>query len=137
MVSKSRVREFLADLNAERGVTVLLTTHDLADVQRLCRRVVVIDHGRVVHDGGLHDLVAAHGGERTLVVDLDRPSDALEVPGARVLRVDGPRQWLRFRSDETTAAELAAAVGRQARLVDLTVEEPDIEDVVSRLYGDR
>ena len=137
VVSKSRVREFLAAMNAERGVTVMLTTHDLADVERLCRRIVVIDHGRIVHDGSVAALVDHHGAERTLVVDLEEPRPPLEVPLARVVRVDGPRQWLRFRRSDTTAAELAAAVGTQARLVDLSVEEPDIEDVVSRLYGDR
>ena len=137
VVSKSRVREFLRSVNAERGVTVLLTTHDLADVERLCRRLVVIDHGRVVYDGGVAELVAAHGGERTLVVDLEAPCPPLEVPGARVVRVEGPRQWLRFSRADTTAAELAAAVGVQARLLDLAVEEPGIEEVVGRLYGDR
>lgn len=137
VVSKSRVREFLATVNAERGVTVLLTTHDLADVERLCRRLVVIDHGKIVYDGGVAELVDAHGGERTLVVDLEAPSPPLVIAGATVVRVDGPRQWLRFRRSDTTAAELVAAVGAQARLVDLSVEEPDIEDVVRRLYGDR
>ena len=137
VVSKSRVREFLHTVNAERGVTVLLTTHDLADVERLCRRLVVIDRGHVVYDGGVAELVAAHGGGRTLVVDLEVACPPLVVPGAEVVRVDGPRQWLRFSRSETSAADLAAAVGRQARLLDLTVEEPDIEDVVRRLYGDR
>jgi ABC-2 type transport system ATP-binding protein len=137
VVSRSRVREFLAEVNAERGVTVLLTTHDLADVQRLCRRLVVIDHGRIVYDGGVTALVDANAAERTLVVDLESPGPPLEVDGARVVRVEGPRQWLRFRRAETTAADLAARVGRQARLVDLSVEEPDIEEVVGRLYGGR
>ena len=137
VVSKARVREFLAAVNADRGVTVLLTTHDLADVERLCRRLLVIDHGRIVYDGGVAALVDAHGGERTLVVDLELATAPLELPHARVVRVDGTRQWLRFRRSDTTAAQLAAAVGAQANLLDLSVEEPDIEEVVTRLYGGR
>lgn len=82
-------------------------------------------------------LVEAHGGERTLVVDLEVACPPLDVPHARVVRVEGARQWLRFRRVDTTAAQLAAAVGAQAHLLDLSVEEPDIEDVVSRLYGGR
>jgi ABC-2 type transport system ATP-binding protein len=136
VVSKTRVRAFLGELNAERGTTVLLTTHDLADVERLCRRLVVIDHGRAVYDGGVAELVGTHGAERTLVVDLDAEHPPLDVAGAEVVKVDGPRQWLRFRRDETSAADLAAEVGRHAHLVDLTVEEPDIEEVVRHLYGD-
>lgn len=135
IVSKHRVREFLARENAERGTTIVLTTHDLADIQRLCRRVVVIDHGRVVHDGTMDQLVKRFGDERTLVVDLDEAAPPLQIPGARVVRVDGPRQWLAFRSAEVSAAQLVAAVAATHGLRDLTVEEPDVEEVVRRLYA--
>lgn len=91
VVSKAKVRGFLREVNAERGTTVLLTTHDLTDIEQLCRRVMVIDHGRLVYDGGLDGLRAAGGGERTLVVDLERELPPIEgVPGARTVRVDGP-----------------------------------------------
>jgi len=137
VVAKARVREFLASVNRERGVTVLLTTHDLSDIERLCRRLLIIDHGRVIYDGGLDSLIERYGEERTLIVDLEEPAEPLEVPGARVVRVDGPRQWLRFRRDEVSAAQLTAAVAAQAPLVDLAIDEPDIEDVVRRIYVDR
>jgi ABC-2 type transport system ATP-binding protein len=137
IVAKARVREFLASVNRERGVTVLLTTHDLSDIERLCRRLLIIDHGRVIYDGGLDTLIERYGEERTLIVDLEEPADPLEVEGARVVRVEGPRQWLRFRRADVSAAELTAAVAAQARLVDLAIEEPDIEDVVRRIYRDR
>jgi ABC-2 type transport system ATP-binding protein len=134
VVAKERVREFLTEVNRERGVTVLLTTHDLADIERLCNRILMIDHGRLIYDGTVEDLLARYGGERTLVVDLEEPAPPLEIPGARVVRVDGPRQWLRFRRDEASAAQLTAAVAQRAPLVDLAIEEPDIEEVVRRIY---
>jgi ABC-2 type transport system ATP-binding protein len=137
IVAKARVREFLATVNRERDVTVLLTTHDLSDIARLCRRLLIIDHGRVIYDGGLEELIERYGEERTLIVDLEEPVEPLEVPGARVVRVEGPRQWLRFRRDAVSAADLTAAVAARARLVDLAIDEPDIEDVVSRIYRDR
>jgi ABC-2 type transport system ATP-binding protein len=137
VVAKARVREFLASVNRERGVTVLLTTHDLSDIERLCRRLLIIDHGRVIYDGGLERLIERYGEERTLIVDLEEPAAPLEVPGARVVRVEGPRQWLRFRRDAVSAAKLTAAVASQARLVDLAIDEPDIEDVVRRIYLER
>jgi ABC-2 type transport system ATP-binding protein len=136
VVAKARVRDFLAQVNAERGVTVLLTTHDLADIERLCSRLLIIDHGRVIYDGTIERLIERYGEERTLVVDLEEPAPPLEVDGARVVRVEGPRQWLRFRREEITAARLTAAVASKAPLVDLTVEEPDIEDVVRRIYAE-
>jgi ABC-2 type transport system ATP-binding protein len=135
VVSKSRVREFLTRVNRELGVTVILTTHDLADVERLCSRLMVIDHGRLVYDGTVHDLKARHGQYRTLVVDLEHPDGPLVVDGADVVRMEGPRQWLRFHRDRTTAAELIAGIARTTSVVDLTVEEPLIEDVIARLYA--
>jgi ABC-2 type transport system ATP-binding protein len=134
VVAKARVREFLTEMNRERGVTVLLTTHDLDDIERLCSRLLILDHGRVIYDGGVDELKRRYGGERTLVVDLEEPAPPLELPGVRVDRVEGPRQWLRFRRDDVSAAELTAAVAAKARVLDLALEEPDIEDVVRRIY---
>ena len=135
VVSKAKVREFLATVNRERGVTIMLTTHDLDDVERLCRRLVVIDHGRVIHDSTVADIKHRFGTQRTVVVDLDEEAPPLRVPGAEVVKVDGPRQWLRFGRDDVSAADVVASVAQQARLKDLTIEEPDIEDVVRRIYS--
>jgi ABC-2 type transport system ATP-binding protein len=134
VVSKAAVRDFLAYVNGERETTVLLTTHDLADIERLCPRILIIDKGKVIYDGPLQTVVDRLGGQRTLVVDLEEEAPPLDVEGATVLRVDGRRQWLRFSRHETTAARLVAAVAAQAALVDLAVEEPDIEEVVRRIY---
>ncbi len=135
VVAKAAVREFLAEVNRERGVTVLLTTHDLADIERLCSRLLIIDHGRLIWDGGLDELKREHGRERTLVVDLEEPAPPHEVEGARTVKVEGPRQWLSFRRDETSAAELIAAVAAQARLLDVAIEETEIEEIVRRIYA--
>ena len=134
VVSKAQVREFLAALNTEQGVTVLLTTHDLDDIERLCRRILVIDHGRVIYDGELEALKESMGGQRTLIVDLKEPAPPLSVGGAVVERVEGARQWLRFRRTDTSAAALLAEVARVAEVADLSIAEPDIEDVVRRIY---
>jgi ABC-2 type transport system ATP-binding protein len=131
VVAKQRVRDFLVEINRERGVTVLLTTHDLGDIERLCERLLVIDHGSLIWDGRIDELKERYGAERTLIVDLEEPGPPLEIDGARVERVDGPRQWLRFRGP---AAELTARVAATARLVDLQIAEPDIEEIVRRIY---
>ena len=131
VVAKQRVRDFLIEINRERGVTVLLTTHDLGDIERLCRRLLVIDHGSLIWDGQIDDLKERYGAERLLIVDLEEAVPPLEIEGARVEKVDGPRQWLRFRGP---AAELTARVAATARLVDLQITEPDIEEIVRRIY---
>ncbi|MEH0544629.1 ABC transporter ATP-binding protein [Streptomyces sp. B21-105] len=136
VVSKARVREFLRELNAERGTTVLLTTHDLQDIEQLCSRVMVIDHGRLVYDGALAGLHEVGESERTLVVDLERESPPIDAgDAARVVRVEGPRQWLAFPASGSAAA-LVARIAAEYPLVDLSVREPDIEAVIAKmLYG--
>ncbi len=137
VVAKARLREFLADLHRRRGATILLTTHDMADIERLCSRMMIVDRGRVIYDGGVDAIKERHGGERTVVVDLEEPAPPLQVAGASVTRVEGPRQWLRFRREDVTAARVVSAVAATARLRDLTIVEPAIEDVVRRIYEDR
>ncbi|MGV9268838.1 ABC transporter ATP-binding protein [Kitasatospora sp. NPDC003701] len=135
VVSKGRVRDFLREVNRDLGTTVLLTTHDLTDIEQLCDRVMVIDHGRVVYDGGLEGLHAAGESERTLVVDLAEARPPIEVAGARVVKVEGPRQWLAFPAQQS-AAPIVAAVADRYPMVDLSVREPAIEDVIARMYAE-
>jgi ABC-2 type transport system ATP-binding protein len=134
VVSKGRLREFLRRLNAERGTTLLLTTHDLQDIEALCRRVIVIDHGTAIFDGPLGDLHRQGGSTRTLVVDLVDTAPAIEVPGAVTRKVEGPRQWLSFPTD-ASAAPIVAAVAAAYDVADLSVQEPAIEDVIRDLYS--
>jgi ABC-2 type transport system ATP-binding protein len=134
IVAKARIRDFLADLNRDRGTTVLLTTHDMDDIERLCRRMLIIDHGRVIYDGDLDTVRRHFGGESVLVVDLVEPGPPIVVEGAKVREIDGPRQWLTFRREEVTAADLIAKVASRTPLRDLALEEPAIEDIVRRIY---
>ena len=137
VVAKHRVREFLTEINRTQAVTVLLTTHDMADVEQLCSRLLIIDHGTLLYDGTLDGIRDRLGTERTLVVDLAEDEDVegpLSIPFAREIRADGPRRWLQFNRLQTTASELIAEVAARYRLHDLTIEEPDIESIVRRIY---
>jgi len=136
VVSKQAVRSFLAELGRTGDVTLVLTTHDLADIERLCRRLVVIDHGRVVHDGTIEALHARYGSRRSLIVDLDAPLPAgFLLAGATVTAVEADGHRVTFALDSTSAGPAVAALVGAASVRDLSVVEPDIEDVVSRLYG--
>jgi ABC-2 type transport system ATP-binding protein len=137
VLSKQRLREFLRAERAERGTTLLLTTHDMGDVERLCDRVLVVDHGRLAFDGTLPSLAATVGARRVLVVDLAAPTAALTgIPDTTLLGSEGEgmRQRLAFDAASTTAATVLAAVSARAAVRDLAIEEPDIEDVVRRIY---
>ncbi|MFF0543301.1 ABC transporter ATP-binding protein [Nocardia thailandica] len=138
VLSKQRLREFLRAERTERGTTLLLTTHDMGDIERLCERVLVVDHGSLVYDGSLAGLGATVGARRVLVVDLASPTPDLDdLPCAAQLlasEAGGMRQRLAFDAETTTAAELLAAVSDRAEVRDLSIEEPGIEDVVRRIY---
>jgi ABC-2 type transport system ATP-binding protein len=134
VVAKERIRAFLLDLNRRAGVTVLLTTHDMADISRLCERMLLIDRGKLLYDGGVTALVERYGGERRLIVDLDADIADPAIPQARIARREGSRLWLTFRRDEISAPDLIAAIAGRYPIRDLSLEEPDIEGVVRQIY---
>jgi len=152
VVAKERIRDFIRHINQARGTTVVLTTHDLSDVQRLCERVMIIDHGKLLYDGRLAVLQERFGGRRALVVDLEDdaaggaggPVDAggveaagLEVEGAELVERDGLRLTYKFRRDEVSASALIGRLSAALRIRDLEVREPDIEATVRRIYEER
>jgi ABC-2 type transport system ATP-binding protein len=136
VVSKQAVRSFLAELGAAGDTTLVLTTHDLADIERLCHRLVVIDHGRVVHDGTIDALHERYGSRRSLVVELDEPLPAgFALPGASLTGTAADGHRVTFALDGASAGAAVAALVNAASVRDLSVVEPDIEDVVARLYA--
>jgi ABC-2 type transport system ATP-binding protein len=147
VVAKARIRDFLLTMNAEQGVTVLLTTHDMDDVEMLCPRMVIIDHGRKLYDGTVSNIRERFGGERTLIAVLDAaeladlPHDAQGQlllddlpPGVCLTRSEEPRIWLSFGRTALPAHELVAWLGARYRLRDVTFQEPEIEEVIRRIY---
>lgn len=147
VVAKARIREFLLRINAERGVTILISTHDMDDVETLCSRLLIIDHGSKLYDGGLSEIRERFGGERLLIATLDSaevdtlPRDEqgspclLELPeGVCQTRIAGPRIWLSFGKEALPAHELVAWLGSRHRLKDVTFQEPEIEDIIRRIY---
>jgi ABC-2 type transport system ATP-binding protein len=135
VLSKQAVRGFLTQVAARGDTTVVLTTHDLADIEKLCRRLVVIDHGRVVHDGTLDELHATYRSKRRIVVDLDAPWPGLDLPGASVESVEAEGFRVTVTLEGATAGEVVARLAQAVPLRDLSVQEPEIEDVVARLYA--
>jgi ABC-2 type transport system ATP-binding protein len=116
---------------------VVLTTHDLADIERLCRRLVVIDHGHVVHDGTLAALHERYSSRRRVLVELDEPLQTPIVLAGVEQESSPDGRVVTFSLDgtSTTAGELVARLASVASLRDISVQEPAIEDVIARLYA--
>ena len=140
VVAKARIREFLLSLNAERGTTILLTTHDMDDVELLCSRMLIIDHGRKLYDGSVAEIRQRFGGERILVAVLDaalpdKSAMERELPlGVSLVSAEGTRLELSFGHESMPAHELVAWLGTRCPLRDVTFQEPAIEDVIRRIY---
>lgn len=134
VVAKETIRTFLAAENRERGTTIVLTTHDLSDIERLCPRMILIDHGRIVYDGSVDNIRRTLGGERRLRVDFDGPAPADLPEHVEVEERAAERLVLRFHRDEVAAASLITWLAERAPIADLALEETPIERIVAGIY---
>ena len=134
-VSKLAVRDFVKKLNRERGVTIILTTHDMDDIEALCNRVLVINEGNILTDGTLADLRMMVTTERRLTVVLVNEDGDITDPDAEVISREGRYVTLRFDPESIPPAELIARIVANHEIRDLFVENPPIEEVIAKIYG--
>jgi ABC-2 type transport system ATP-binding protein len=132
--SKLAVREFVGRLNRERGVTVILTTHDMHDIEALAERVIVIGQGRILADGTFDLLRSGVLAERRLFVDFAGEAPVLDLPGVSIVARDGRQLELAFDPRRTPAPELIGRIVAAHPVDDIHVEEPLIEEVIARFY---
>ena len=136
IMSQQVVRDFLRGVNAKRRTTIVLTSHNMADIKGLTSRVVVINHGRIVFDGALAGLVEKWTSAKHLKVTATRPLTALELqPYGEVASVDGPIADLKVPREK--AAAVTAQLLAQLPVADLTIEDPPVEDVIAEVFRTR
>lgn len=136
VVAKARIRQFIQQINAERQVTVVLTTHDLGDVEKLCNRVILIDDARLLFDGKLATLRGMLSKERLLRVDYAEDYPDVRVPHAQITHREGTRVQYRFSPEEIRTAELIGTILEKFKIVDIAVQEPEIEELIKTVYED-
>jgi ABC-2 type transport system ATP-binding protein len=127
-----RIRRFLRDYNRRFGATVLLTSHYMADVEALCRRVIVIHHGKLLFDGALTHLVRRFTAHKTIVVQLENPKADLHPYGEVISSQDG-RITLRVPKADT--ARVTGRLLADQAVIDLTVEDPPIDEVIEQVFA--
>ena len=132
--SKLKIRDFIRLLNRERGVTVILTTHDMDDIEALCRRVLVIGGGRVLCDGTLAELRAQVSRERHLILHLSDERAALRDPDVRLIERRGAELRLGFDPERVAPSTLIARITAAHEVRDLFVENPPIDAIIQQLY---
>jgi len=134
VVAKEAIREFLAAENRERRTTILLTTHDLSDIERLCPRMLLIDHGKVVYDGSVEAVRREVTSERRLSIDFETDAPDAVPDGVAVEERRRARLVLRFDRERIPAPKLIAWLAERAPIADLSLEETPIERIVAELY---
>jgi ABC-2 type transport system ATP-binding protein len=134
VLAKEAVREFVRRINRERGTTIVLTTHDLADVERLCRRIVLIDKGTILYDGDIEHIKTQYGTHRVLVVTFAQSVASPSLDGAELIQEDGMTARFRFDRARERADLLIGQVAARYEITDVSIEEPDLESIIRRIY---
>jgi ABC-2 type transport system ATP-binding protein len=135
LLVKERIREFIKQVNREKETTVILTTHDLGDIEELCKRVLIIDNGGLIYDGPLATIKDRFGKYREITFETAAEVNGLEVPeSADLLEKSERRLVLRFDRTKTSASRVAAAIMSQLEVCDLSLKEPDLSHIVKQIY---
>ncbi len=131
---KYSIRKFIKNINKRYQTTIILTTHDLDDVQALCERIIIINEGKVVSDGSLNALVAKMALHRCLIVDLYTDNITISHPKAEVVKIEGQRVFLKFNRNDVSASDLIGDIAKNYQIRDLSLEETNIDDIIRQIY---
>ncbi|CQR74470.1 putative ABC transporter ATP-binding protein YbhF [Sporomusa ovata DSM 2662] len=133
-ISKFAVRNFIKKINQEEKVTVILTTHDLSDIEALADRILLVGKGSILYDGSLNDLKSRFGATKTVTIDFCKNTAPLALKGAKLLNQTADKASLLVDLHTVTISEVLAALAGQLELLDVTVENPPIEEIIVQLY---
>lgn len=130
---KYAIRKFIKEINQVKGTTVILTTHDLGDIQELCERLIIINHGTLVEDGPLVEMIDRIAPYKTLVVEL-YDDKVIKHDKAEVFSHEGNIVKYRFQKNDITAASLIQDLSKQVAIKDVAIEEASIDDIIRIAY---
>jgi ABC-2 type transport system ATP-binding protein len=134
VVAKQSIRDLIHKLNREDGVAVMLTSHDLGDVEKLCKRVIVINHGRVVYDGSLRSLQQKYYASKIIDLRLGELADSFECPGASVLKSSGYGVKLTVNTKENDVGRVLSHILAHYPVVDVNIQDPPLEEIIAGIY---
>ena len=137
VVAKDAVRKFLARINRERGTTIILTTHDLQDIEEICPRLIMVDDGRLLFDGELTRLRAALGSRRRLRLEFGTDPGPITLSSARLVADDGAAKHFLLDREETSILDVLTELGGGYDLKDVALHEPAIEEVIRTFYQNK
>jgi ABC-2 type transport system ATP-binding protein len=134
VLSKNRLLRLLQTLNVEKGVTILLTTHNLSDVEQVCPRILILDHGKIALDAPRAEILSRFGKRRRLVITFENGIPDLRLPYGEVVQEAENELWVEFDRDQVSAFDLIASLERDKGISDVAIKDENIESIVARLY---
>ena len=137
VVAKDVVRKFLAEVNRERGTTIILTTHDLVDIEEICPRLIMVDDGKLLFDGELKHLRTALGSRRRLKLEFGTDPGPITLKTAQLVTDEGLAKHFLLESEQTSILDVLTELGSGHDLKDVKLEEPDIEEVIRTFYQNK
>lgn len=135
VIAKENVRKFIRTVNKEHQTTILLTSHDMQDIEQTCERIIIIDHGRKLYDGSVPQIKANYGRMRTVKVEFEQAPTQLEFAGVEVSRDSDKRFSFRFARDQIKVSQFIAELSGLHSIHDLTVQETPIEEIIREIYA--
>ncbi len=135
IVARQTIRDLIRRLNREEGVTVFLTSHDVGDVERLCKRVIVINHGLVIYDDSLNALKRRYHTVKYLDLLLDSPAGDFSCAGARVVKAKGYGVKLEVDTSRERVDEVLGRILAGHQVLDINIEDPPLEKVIAEIYA--
>lgn len=133
-VSKIAVRQFIKTINREKGVTVILTTHDMNDIEALAHRILLIGKGSLLFDGNLHQLRHLFGTRKTITIDYREHQTPLHIPGTNTLSWSAERAVISVDTEHVQISDVITHLSQQVEIIDVSIESPPIEETIVQLY---
>lgn len=133
-ISKIAVRQFIKTINKERGVTVILTTHDMSDIEALADRVLLIGKGSLLYDGNLEEMRKRFGSQKIITADYRKHQKSLDIPGTTILSWSPERAVIAVDTDQIRTSEVITQLSTRVELLDVTIEAQPIEETILQLY---
>ena len=138
VLAKQSVRNFLSEINRTEGTTIILTTHDMNDIEQLCKRLIILEEGKIIFDGETEFLKQKFVHEKVIEVEFYEDDCVMQgIPRVTVVREQGCKKWLTFDSDSSGIGEVIGTIASHYKIKDISVKEPSVESIIRNIYDNR
>ncbi len=138
VLAKESIRNFLAEINRDEGTTIILTTHDMNDIEQLCKRLIILEAGKIMYDGETELLKQKFVHEKVIEVEFYDDGNVIEgIPGVIVVREQGCKKWLTFDNDNYGIGDVIGTIASRYKIKDISVNEPSVESIIRNIYNNR